>query len=54
MLRTFKNIYHIISTFKKEKYNEWSMFIDIKYQLYDDEYLEIPYIKEDTITPNRY
>ena len=32
--------------------NDWSMLIDVdvKYQLYDDEYLEIPYIREDTIT----
>ena len=49
-----KNVYHIISTFLKEKPNDCSMLIDVKSQLCDDEYLEIPYIKEDTITPNWY
>ena len=41
--RTFKNIYHIISTFLKEKHNDWSMLIYVKYQLWDDEYLEVPW-----------
>ena len=37
-----KPVYHY--TFRKERPNDWLMLGDVKYQLCDDEYLEVPWI----------